>query len=515
MNLFPFFVNRYPNSDLHTLDLDWLIDICKKLEDKFPELTKELAEKLNAPNGEGEIGDFLINVGHGKTKWENMEIRFVPLISQAVNDWLVAHPEATTTVQDGTITMAKLSNEVATLTKAYKVDKTLCSFTNYAQDATAYDNKIFEIGSDDGLVKVFDLVANDYIATIQLAGGIRPHGNAISFGNKLFESDAYPLLYVTGYNGYDANNDPLPRGTCFVYSIENDFSSSLVQSISIGFITDELWIGNGIEDDVVRYGNFIADPDHNKLYAFTLLKDDNVLKTRLFIFNIPSTSSNNVTLYEADIQEYIDLPFYPYLQGANYFNNKLYISYGMTRANSGLAVIDLETKTQIGNVYLGDIMYEPEAVINIGNDIYVAQYGFFKLSAIPYETNMGDLSKLQTLRNNSLVEAINSLVPVIDNFVSQLTNNADMQYASCTKRDGIVNISYQGKSTTHEADQVLFTLPSGYRPRGFQFVPAFKNNDVILIRIDETTGNASIWTASTSALEGAGRIYFDTCYIAK
>lgn len=509
------FGERFPYTNIHDMNLDWLVKTMKELGDKMPGIYEDIAKKINAPTGEGDIGDFLINVGHGKTKWENMETRFIPIISQAVDEWLTEHPEATTTVQDGTITRAKLSADVRTLVDGYAVGKTLTGLVNYSQDATVYDGKIFEIGTDSGTVKVFDILADDYIATIQLGGGIRPHGNCITFGNKLYEADPYPLLYVTGYNGFDENNNALPRGTCFVYSIENDFTTALVQSIKIGFITDELWTGDGLEEDIVRYGNFIADPDNNKLYCYTLLKDGNTCKTRLFVFNMPNLSNNDVTLYKADIQEYIDLPLYPYIQGGEYYNNRLYISYGMTRANSGLAVIDLSTKSQIGNAYLGDIMYEPEAVIVLNNDIYVAQYGFFKLSVIPCETNIGNLNNLKTLRNNTIVESINSLVPVNDNFLANLTTNADLNYGSFTKRDGFVSLSYQGKSATHTNDQVLFTLPEGYRPRGFQYVPAFKGNAMLLVRIDESSGQATIWLASNDVLQGSGRIYFSTCYICK
>lgn len=47
------------------------------------------------------------------------------LIESSVNTWLTNHPEATTTVQDGSITAAKLANSYKQTTLSYTVKKSI------------------------------------------------------------------------------------------------------------------------------------------------------------------------------------------------------------------------------------------------------------------------------------------------------------------------------------------------------------------------------------------------------
>lgn len=108
---------RFPYSNLHNMNQDWMISILKEICEKLPEMFNEITEKLNKPTSDGNVGEFLMNIGNGKTQWENIDTHFIPIITEAVNDWLNAHPEATTTVQDGAISPSKLDTE---LYKLYK-----------------------------------------------------------------------------------------------------------------------------------------------------------------------------------------------------------------------------------------------------------------------------------------------------------------------------------------------------------------------------------------------------------
>lgn len=56
----------------------------------------------------GTAGQLLRTEGNGKTKWVNAGTPTQAQVEQAVNDWLDDHPEATTTVENGSVTNAKL-----------------------------------------------------------------------------------------------------------------------------------------------------------------------------------------------------------------------------------------------------------------------------------------------------------------------------------------------------------------------------------------------------------------------
>ena len=105
------FGERFPYTNFHDLNLDWVIQVVREAKEKYPAMYDELMRiKLNAPidNHYGQLGDFLISNGDGSTSWKPFDDTIGAEIVQAVNAWLVAHPEATTTVQDHSLTYEKL-----------------------------------------------------------------------------------------------------------------------------------------------------------------------------------------------------------------------------------------------------------------------------------------------------------------------------------------------------------------------------------------------------------------------
>lgn len=75
---------------------------------------RDLSDKLPKPRADpdGTNGQVLSTNGDGTTTWVNQISPSDEQIGDAVSDWLEDHPEATTTVEDGSVTMAKLSPEV-------------------------------------------------------------------------------------------------------------------------------------------------------------------------------------------------------------------------------------------------------------------------------------------------------------------------------------------------------------------------------------------------------------------
>ena len=109
----------WPYTNIHNGNQDWLIGVVRRLMDEYPQFVKEVENMVKdiipAPVNEGAVGDFLMNLGNGQTEWSPLDPN---IIYTAVNQWLEDHPEATTTVQDGSITPAKLDPEL------YKIYKT-------------------------------------------------------------------------------------------------------------------------------------------------------------------------------------------------------------------------------------------------------------------------------------------------------------------------------------------------------------------------------------------------------
>lgn len=81
--MWPFgFGNKYPYTDFHELNADWILNKITLFSEKIREMYKN---------------------------WDEWKVSTEPTISETVNQWLDDHPEATTTVQDGSITEAKLN----------------------------------------------------------------------------------------------------------------------------------------------------------------------------------------------------------------------------------------------------------------------------------------------------------------------------------------------------------------------------------------------------------------------
>lgn len=70
--------------------------------------------KVNKPteNPNGTAGQVLRTKGNGATEWASVGQPTDAQTKSAVSEWLTAHPEATTTVQDGAITGDKLSDRL-------------------------------------------------------------------------------------------------------------------------------------------------------------------------------------------------------------------------------------------------------------------------------------------------------------------------------------------------------------------------------------------------------------------
>lgn len=95
--------------------VDALDEVSEHAQGDTEEIDRLSAEKVNVPkNGTdldyGEAGQMLTTKGNGETQWEDAGQPTDEQTQNAINNWLDAHPEATTTVQDGSITEEKLNS---------------------------------------------------------------------------------------------------------------------------------------------------------------------------------------------------------------------------------------------------------------------------------------------------------------------------------------------------------------------------------------------------------------------
>lgn len=100
---------NFPYTNFHDLNLDWILKVIKDFNGKYPEVVETIKNKMDKPINAGTDGNVLIKDGDG-SRWGDFgeSIDF----QQYVNEWLDDHPEATTTVEDGSLTQAKFTDEL-------------------------------------------------------------------------------------------------------------------------------------------------------------------------------------------------------------------------------------------------------------------------------------------------------------------------------------------------------------------------------------------------------------------
>ena len=264
------------------------------------------------------------------------------------------------------------SGEKIVLKPSYGASNT--ALKNKGQDSACYNDNYITFGSN-GYYEMYtmngDLLKSstglDQVATIA------PHANSVCFGTEKYDSgDTYPLLYVNAYNA-----PGLPQGACYVYRLLNNMTTSLQQTILIDFTSDPIWAGDG--HSVRPYGNFIIDTDNNKLYAYVMI--DSLSVTRFFKFDLPELSDGaTVHLTQADIEDYFDIEWMYYMQGACYYNGKIYATCGFSTADCKLYAVDLTTKKVTSIVPMGGFVGEPESAFVYDDTLYVSSTSkFFKL----------------------------------------------------------------------------------------------------------------------------------------
>lgn len=165
------------------------------------------ANKINKPVDsdnlpyDGEQGQLLRTNGDGTTEWTDDGLPTDEQTLAAVAAWLAEHPEATTTVEDGSITYDKLSSSLKKYIVAVNPDQ--FSGTDTAKLQAAFDacinggaiilNREYTLDSD-----IVIKTNSDYSRYIHVYG--MGNMSTINMGNYSFVGDEYPAGNVYFHN---------------------------------------------------------------------------------------------------------------------------------------------------------------------------------------------------------------------------------------------------------------------------------------------------------------------------
>lgn len=179
-------------------------------------------------NGNGTAAQLLKTNGDGTTEWTTQGTPTDAQVGTAVSAWLTAHPEATTTVQDGAISRSKLNDDlkaktdvVPDLKSAFNQETQLVADGVLSLDdgvVTQYDvNPVVDFtlasstinASTGGLLKVFPVTAGKEYTIHFVGGNHRRYGftNTIADGSALNDYHSYDSAFpstidVTAPSGY-------------------------------------------------------------------------------------------------------------------------------------------------------------------------------------------------------------------------------------------------------------------------------------------------------------------------
>lgn len=145
-----------------TLSISGKAADAKKTGDEISSLKEDLTAVVPYPESPdskyGTAGQLLRTKGNGKTEWVDEGLPTDEQTAEAVTAWLNDHPEATTTVQDGSLTYKKLVNG----TLGFVTPKMFGAKGDGETDDTVAMQTMFNVAAENGF-SVLDNQACDYI----------------------------------------------------------------------------------------------------------------------------------------------------------------------------------------------------------------------------------------------------------------------------------------------------------------------------------------------------------------
>lgn len=171
--------------------------------------------------------------------------------------------------------------------------------------------------------------------------------------------------------------------------------------------------------------------------------------------------------------------------------------------------------TTIGNTYSRTDKYfivkpTQDGYIDIAYDINCTNIMFEQnTQKTPYEEYIEP--KIYLKNNNNVYEELKDALDYTENFQNLVNFEETIANCNFLKKDNVVEVAYQGENKTHTANQLIFTLPEGYRPLKDTYIPFVKNIlafGVILIMTD-----GKCYVNQISDATASGRLYFNCTFI--
>lgn len=252
------FGENFPYSNFHDLNMDWIIKTIKDFNDKYPEVMEDIINKLPYPTNDryGNPGDYLISNGDGTTSWFDVTPIWTETIYEAVNQWLAEHPEATTTVQDNSLTAEKFTEALRQKTiKDYGTPEMYGAVGDGIEDDTnAFQTALTNHGTVilTGKYKLSDTVNVPSKRSVLFFGNSQIIADIPSDTSlPLFMLDTVSNVEFCGFGGAEPNI----RGTCaiaFYMKGQNNFEISPANYTKFVKFKD-LWISDNTGIGIAIY----------------------------------------------------------------------------------------------------------------------------------------------------------------------------------------------------------------------------------------------------------------------
>lgn len=200
---------KFPYTNFHDLNLDWILEVMKDFFNTYPEVVENIKNKMDKPINAGTDGNLLIKDGDG-SRWGDFgeSIDF----QQYVNNWLDEHPEATTTVEDGSLTQAKFTDELKLETiKDYIIPEMFGAVGDGETDDTVALQNTINYASSNKMPIM--LISNYYITgTIDVPSYV----TLTSFGRtymdkRIYVSQTINVAFRCGYRCDFSNFTIMPK----------------------------------------------------------------------------------------------------------------------------------------------------------------------------------------------------------------------------------------------------------------------------------------------------------------
>lgn len=174
---------------------------------------------LNPYSKFGNPGDILTTDGNGNTKWIPKEMPRDDLVQDVINNWLYAHPEATTTIKDGSVTESKIANNSVNEDKLSNELQTKLSTFATKNDIDLYWKKV------NGLEKL-------------ILDGLQENTDISNLINDAFNMDNIQIVEVPSGNYLIDSTIDIPDGKTLI--LQGDYNNASITPTTLSPTKNDL-----------------------------------------------------------------------------------------------------------------------------------------------------------------------------------------------------------------------------------------------------------------------------------